>query len=143
MSMGEREVVGSGAVDGARGNGPAVLDRRYFPQLAVLGAVAIAGLFYVKWNPYFHRAFVAAANHSIGASIVSGKSAAAPDPSLGAALGYAWAYGKAIWQAMVLGLVLGAGVQAVIPRDWLVRVLGRSSFSGVAVAGLASIPSMM
>jgi len=123
--------------------GSGALDTRRFTQIAVLATVAVAGLFYVKWNPYYHRAFVAAAQHSIGASIVSGKAASAPEPSVAAALGYAWAYGKAIWQAMVLGLVLGAGVQAVIPRDWLARLLGRSSFSGVAVAGLASIPSMM
>jgi uncharacterized protein len=118
-------------------------ERRYLVGVTVLTGIAVAGLYYVKWNPYFHRAFVAAAQHSIGASIVSGKAAAAPPPSLGAALGYAWAYGKAIWQAMVLGLVLGAGVQVLVPRDWLARFLGRMNFSGVAVAGLAAVPSMM
>ncbi len=118
-------------------------DRRYLAGATALTGIAIAGLYYVKWNPYFHRAFVAAAQHSIGASIVSGKAAAPPPPSVAAAVGYAWAYGKAIWQAMVLGLVLGAGVQALIPRDWLARVLGQMNFKGVAVAGLASVPSMM
>jgi uncharacterized membrane protein YraQ (UPF0718 family) len=130
-------------VDGPEVSAGASLDKRSVAGLAVLAAVAVAGLFYVKWNPYFHRAFAAAAQHSIGASIVSGKTAMAPEPSLAAALGYAWAYGKAIWQAMVLGLVLGAGVQAVVPRDWLRRILGQLNFSGVAVAGLASVPSMM
>ena len=125
------------------GSVSSALDRRYLARIGVLTGIAVAGLFYVKWNPYFHRAFVAAAQHSIGASIVTGKAAAAPSPSLAAALGYAWAYGKAIWQAMVLGLVLGAGVQAIIPKDWLARILGRMNFSGVAVAGLAAVPSMM
>ncbi len=120
----------------------APLDRWSIAKLGLLGAIAVGGLFYVKWNPYFHRAFVAAAQHSIGASIVSGKAAAAPEPSVAAALGYAWAYGKAIWQAMVLGLVLGAGIQALIPRDWLARVLG-INFSGVALAGAAAVPGMM
>ncbi len=113
---------------------------------AAMGAlllIAVVGLYYVKWSPYYHRAFVAAAQHSIGASIVSGKVAAAPAPSWQAAWGYAWAYGKAIWQAMILGLVLGAGVQAVVPRDWLARVFGRLNFRGVALAGLAAVPSMM
>jgi uncharacterized protein len=122
---------------------PRADDRRYAAGIAVLAVIALAGLYYVKWNPYFHRAFVAAANHSIGTSIVSGKAAAPPSPSLGAALGYAWAYGKAIWQAMVLGLLLGAGVQALVPRDWLARVLGNLNFNGVALAGLASVPAMM
>ena len=116
---------------------------RYVMGTAVLLAVLIGGLSYVKWTPYYHKAFVAASWHTIGVSIVSGQSATAPTPSIGAALSYAWAYGTAIWQAMVLGLVVGAGVQALVPRDWLARVFGRLSFKGVALAGLASIPSMM
>src|SRR5271166_6412218 len=86
--------------------------------------VAVAGLFYVKWFPYYNRAFVAAANHSIGQSILMGKAASPPAPSLDAALGYAAAYGKAIWQAMVLGLLLGSAVQALVPMQWVARVLG-------------------
>ena len=116
---------------------------RYVMGTAVLLAVLIGGLSYVKWTPYYHNAFVVASRHTLGVSIVSGQSATAPTPSIGAALSYAWAYGTAIWQAMVLGIVVGAGVQALVPRDWLVRVFGRLSFKGVALAGLASIPSMM
>ena len=116
---------------------------RYVMGTAVLLAVLIGGLSYVKWTPYYHNAFVVASRHTVGVSIVSGQSATAPTPSIGAALSYAWAYGTAIWQAMVLGIVVGAGVQALVPRDWLVRVFGRLSFKGVALAGLASIPSMM
>jgi uncharacterized protein len=110
------------------------------PALAVL---FVGGLYYVKWGPYYHRAFLAASQHSIGASIVSGKLATPPPPSIEAALGYAWAYGRSIWQAMVLGLLLGAGVQALVPRDWLVRVLGSMKFSRVALAGLISTAGMM
>jgi len=116
---------------------------RSITGLVALGAIVLGGLYYVKWSPYYHRAFVAAAQHSIGASIVSGKLSAPPAPSLGAAVGYAWAYGKSIWQAMVLGLVLGAGVQALVPKDWLVRVFGSVTFKGVALAGLVSTASMM
>ncbi len=116
---------------------------RYAFGIAGLLIVAAAGLYYVKWNPYYHRAFVAQAQHSIGTSIVSGTATAPPAPSWEAAWGYAWAYGKAIWQALVLGLLLGAGVQAVVPRDWVGRVLGRMNLKGVALAGLASVPSMM
>jgi len=126
-----------------QGGAKAALDRRSVVGAGVLAGIAVGGLFYVKWDPYFHRALTAAAQHSIGASIISGRASGAPAPSVAAALGYAWAYGKAIWQAMILGLVLGAGVQAVVPRDWLAKLLGRSSFSGVAAAGLASVPSMM
>ncbi|HKT98066.1 MAG TPA: permease [Paraburkholderia sp.] len=105
--------------------------------------LAVAGLFYVKWFPYYHRAFTAEATHSIGKSILMGGAASAPEPSFAAALDYAWTYGKAIWQAMVLGLLLGSGVQALLPARWIVRVLGRHGFGSVAAGGLLAVPGMM
>ncbi|WP_296661815.1 permease [Paraburkholderia sp.] len=105
--------------------------------------LAIVGLFYVKWFPYYHRAFTAEATHSIGHSILMGTEANAPAPSLSAALDYAWTYGKAIWQAMVLGLLLGSAVQALLPPQWVARVLGRHSFGSVAAGGLLAVPGMM
>ena len=39
------------------------------PALFLL--VACVGLYYVKWSPYYFKAFVAADNHSIGASILN------------------------------------------------------------------------
>ena len=105
--------------------------------------IAVTGLFYVKWFPYYNRAFVAAANHSIGSSILMGTSATPPTPSWDAALNYALAYGKAIWQAMVLGLLLGSAVQALLPVEWVARLLGGTGFSSVAKGGLLSIPGMM
>lgn len=105
--------------------------------------LAVAGLFYVKWFPYYHRAFTAEATHSIGKSILMGADASAPAPSASAALDYAWAYGKAIWQAMVLGLLLGSAVQALLPVQWVARVLGRHGFGSVAAGGLLAVPGMM
>lgn len=105
--------------------------------------VAIAGLFYVKWSPYYHKAFLAASNHAIGNSILMGKDASPPPASFDAALGYAMAYGKAIWQAMVLGLLLGSGVQALLPAQWIIKVFGKTGFGSVAAGGLLSIPGMM
>jgi uncharacterized membrane protein YraQ (UPF0718 family) len=109
----------------------------------VLLLVAIVGLFYVKWFPYYQRAFVAAAHHSIGQSILMGTAASAPEPSLDAALGYAVAYGNAIWKAMVLGLLLGSGVQALLPPQWVAKALGSTSFGSVVAGGVLSIPGMM
>src|SRR3546814_14766938 len=78
---------------------------RSYPVLgiAIFVALAAIGLYYVKWSPYYHRAFTAAATHSIGSSILMGTEPRAPAPSLDAALHYALAYGKAIWQAMEHG----------------------------------------
>ena len=105
--------------------------------------LAIAGLIYVKWFPYYHRAFTAEATHSIGKSILTAGKASPPAPSVAAALDYAWAYGKAIWQAMVLGLLLGSAVQALVPVHWVGRVLGRQGFGSVAAGGLLGVPTMM
>ena len=112
-------------------------------RLCVFLLLAVAGLFYVKWHPYYDRAFVAAAGHAIGHSILMGDAASAPAPSWDAALGYALAYGKAIWQAMLLGLLLGSGVQALLPVGWVRRVLGDGGLGGVLAGGLLALPGMM
>lgn len=106
-------------------------------------ALLIIGLFYVKWFPYYNKAFLAAEHHSIGNSILMGTAASPPAFSWEAALNYAVAYGKAIWQAMVLGLLLGSAIQALLPADWIARLLGRTGFGSVATAGILSVPSMM
>ncbi|ARP83515.1 hypothetical protein CAL12_23610 [Bordetella genomosp. 8] len=111
--------------------------------IAVFLLIAILGLFYVKWFPYYNRAFVAASSHSIGTSILMGTADSAPPPSLDSAIGYALAYGKAIWQAMVLGLLLGSAVQALLPRRWIVRALGGTGMGSVVAGGLMSLPGMM
>ena len=113
------------------------------PRLVLFAAVAVAGLFYVKWMPYWDRAFVAAADHSIGQSILMGKAAHPPAPSWSAAVGYAVAYGKAIWQALVVGLLIGSGVQALLPADWVSRLLGKTQFGSVVAGGLLAVPGMM
>jgi uncharacterized membrane protein YraQ (UPF0718 family) len=120
-------------------------DRRLTPAtgVTIILAIAVAGLFYVKWMPYYNKAILAAANHSIGKSILTGTAAQAPAPSWQAAVGYALAYGKAIWQAMVLGLLLGSALQEFAPRAWIARVLGQASFRSVALGGLWAIPGMM
>jgi uncharacterized protein len=119
--------------------------RRLTPatRITILLIVAIVGLFYVKWVPYYHKAFLASANHSIGKSMLMGTAAQAPAPSWQAAVDYTLAYGKAIWQAMVLGLLLGSALQEFAPRAWIARVLGQPSFRSVALGGLLAIPGMM
>ena len=111
--------------------------------LATFVVLLVAGLLYVKWLPYYDRAFVAAAQHSIGKSILMGEAARAPAPSLDAALAYALAYGKAIWKAMVLGLLLGSGVQALLPAGWVSRLLGGHRFASALAGGMLALPGMM
>jgi uncharacterized membrane protein YraQ (UPF0718 family) len=117
--------------------------RKYVWGIGVFAMIAVVGLSYVKWTPYYHKAFAAAAKHSIGDSIIGAKSAAPPPPSWKAAVDYAWAYFLAVWQAMILGLLLGSAVEALMPKTWLCSALGGKHFRGVVLAGLASVPSMM
>src|SRR5579863_10392361 len=121
---------------------PATQRRLLGGALLVL-VIAVAGLFYVKWAPYYAKSFVAAAHHSIGASIVSGKVAGPPAASWSAALAYARSYYLAIWQALALGLLLGATIQVFFPRRWMFRWLGGVGIRSTVVAGTISLAGMM
>ena len=81
---------------------------------ALFFLVVIAGLWYVKWEPYYGKAFTAAETHSIGKSIL----AQADANPWQAALDYAMIYFLAVWKAAVLGVILGSLIQVLIPRDW-------------------------
>lgn len=105
--------------------------------------IFIVGVWYVKWNPYYHKAFLAASKHSIGASIISGKAAVPPAPSWTTAWGYTTTYFKSVWQAVVLGLLLGSLVQVLLPKHWIQKAFGRMNIKSTTLAGLAGIPSMM
>ena len=72
-----------------------------------------------------------------------GTAASPPAPSWDAALNYALAYGKAIWQAMVLGLLLGSAVQALLPADWVAKAAGQHRIRQRRRGGLLAIPGMM
>ncbi len=104
--------------------------------------IAAAGLWYVKWSPYYSKSILAAATHSIGTSILGDK-ADLPSASWSSAWAYALAYFTAVWKAAILGILLGSLLQVLLPTNWLLKVLGKTSFGSTAVAGLAAIPGMM
>jgi uncharacterized membrane protein YraQ (UPF0718 family) len=110
---------------------------------AVFLVTIVAGLLYVKWLPYYQKSFLALAHHSIGPSIVSGKVAAPPAAGLAAAWQYALAYYNAIWEALLLALILGATIQVLVPRRWIHRMFSGRDFRSVAIAGTLSLGGMM
>jgi hypothetical protein len=105
--------------------------------------VAIIGFAYVKWIPYYAKAFIAQSQHSIGDSIIFGEANSAPPASWNAAVEYAIAYGKSIWKAMILGLLLGSGIKVLLPSRWVSDLLGRLGFRSVIRGGVLAIPCMM
>lgn len=111
--------------------------------VAIFIALSVIGVFYAKWNPYYHKLFTVAAHHTLGPSIVSGTHSQAPAVGLTAAWDYAVAYFKDIWIALIVGLVMGAGVQTLLPETWLLNVLGKSGVKSAGLAVAAAIPSMM
>jgi len=109
--------------------------------ILIFFALAIVGLFFVKWSPYYAKSFLAAQHHSIGTSIVSGGQSASPGVSLQAGFDYSIAYMKAIWQALVLGLILGAGIETALPRTPLLQLF--TGPKGSLRATAFALPSMM
>jgi hypothetical protein len=127
------------------GNIVRVQERSNKAVLAVIlfVVVAIVGLSYVKWFPYYQKAIDISIKHTMGSSIVSGNQPAPPSPSWSAAWEYAKAYYTSVWKAAVLGILLGSLVQVLIPSEWLLRVLGKTSFGSTLIGGIASVPGMM
>lgn len=117
--------------------------RNAWRGVAILFTITVVGLFIVKWQPYYARALTAAATHLIGRSILTAGEAAPPPASLQAAWDYGVAYFQSIWQAMVLGLLLAATIETLVPHNLVARLLGSVAFRSTALAGLMSLPCMM
>lgn len=105
--------------------------------------IAVAGLAYVKWWPYYHKAITAATEHSIGSSILTENEAGASASSFQKAWDYAVMYFNSVWKAAILGILLGSLVQVLLPSKWLLTMLGKANFKSTALGGIASLPGMM
>jgi uncharacterized membrane protein YraQ (UPF0718 family) len=117
--------------------------QRWGISAAIFIVIALIGLYWAKWNPYYHKTFLAASTHAIGKSIVTGGAATAETPSLAAAWHYSLTYFNAIWKAFLVAIVLGSLVQVLLPTDWIKRVLGKTSYGSTLVAGVTALPGMM
>jgi uncharacterized membrane protein YraQ (UPF0718 family) len=114
-----------------------------FAGTMIFTLVAIVGFAYVKWIPYHAKTFLAQSQHFIGDSILSGNYTSAPPVSWNAAVDYAIAYSKAIWKALLLGLILGSGIKVLLPTQWVSTALGRLGFKSIALGSLFAMPCMM
>jgi uncharacterized membrane protein YraQ (UPF0718 family) len=113
------------------------------PVFAGLGVVVLAlGLLtWAKYQPYSVKVPAVLGSHDLGASIV-----AVPDVGVSLAAGWDFTvtYLQAVWKAFVVGLVLAAAVQVLLPAGWLRRALGNSGgMAGGIRGGLWSIPTLM
>ncbi|ANY09725.1 permease [Pseudonocardia sp. HH130630-07] len=114
--------------------------------IAVTAVVFVVTLTWSKWVPYTAQALQAAGSGAWGGANVLTAGGVRPGdpPSWHAATSFLVAYGGAVWKALLAALLIGAALQALVPRGRLLRLLNRRSVLGSAVAGgLGSTPSMM
>ncbi|MFM1652108.1 permease [Brevibacillus sp. B_LB10_24] len=116
---------------------------RTWAGILLFFALAAAGLFWAKWQPYFYKTLTAAKEHSIGKSILLDGSSGIPAPSWEAAWSYSVTYFLAVWKALLVAAILASLVQVLIPRDWISRLLGSTRFASTLRGGLLSLPGMM
>jgi hypothetical protein len=113
----------------------------------LLTAVVFAGtLLWAKWWPYAGKIDDVGTTHAWPGSDILRVGGVQPGdaPSWHAATSFTTAYFLAVWKALVAALLIGAALQALLPRAWLLRVMaGRGRVSGAVVGGLVSTPSMM
>jgi uncharacterized protein len=117
--------------------------RKAIIPITIFALIVIFSMSYAKWYPYFFKVIHVSSTHSLGSSIITGKSANAPAVGWHAAIGYTVAYVKSIWVALIAGLLIGSGVQTLLPSKWLFRVLGRTGWKSSTLATVAAVPSMM
>ncbi|WP_166462642.1 permease [Amycolatopsis acidicola] len=104
-----------------------------------------AGLLWAKWLPYAVKAITMASTHTwSGGAIFAKAGAPGASPSLSGAWRFSTAYFESVWPAAVVGLALAAGVDALMPKAWLLSALNRRTRLGQTIAGgVASLPSLM
>jgi uncharacterized membrane protein YraQ (UPF0718 family) len=108
----------------------------------VLAVLLVAGLAWAKWLPYADKVHTMSGTRAWDGT--SALEAGGTAPSLAAAWAFATAYTAAVWKALVVSLLVAAGLDALVSRRWLVRVLSRRGpWRQAAAGGLASLPTMM
>lgn len=105
----------------------------------------VGALLWAKWGPYAGRVAEVGASHSWGkGDMLSRAGAAGSAPSLSGALDFTVAYFTDVWKGFAAALLIGAAVDALLPREWLLRITSAGSrLRGSLTGGIAGVPSMM
>ena len=119
-----------------------VIQKKKWAGLLLFLAAAAAGLFWAKWEPYYHKVLAVAESHTLGNPILSAL-AAGSTPSWDMALGYATSYFLAIWKAMLVAIVLASLMNVFIPKSWVEKIVGRQGYGATVRGGLLGLPAMM
>jgi hypothetical protein len=97
--------------------------RRAVVLTLVAVGVAVIGLSWAKWLPYTDRVVgIAGSGTYPGKSMLS---AGAGDGAFARAWEFTVVYSLAVWKALLAALIISACVDVLVPRPWLLRLLGR------------------
>lgn len=119
------------------------LDRRVLGGFVVAALLFVAGFTWSKWWPYVVKIDGLAATREWDGGALLDVARDAPSWWTGA-WEFTLAYTDSVWKALVVGLLIAAAIDTLLPRQCIRRVLsGRNPVGGAAIAGAASMPSMM
>lgn len=115
----------------------------------LIGAGAFAGLsvgaiFYAKWWPYSHKLINTITTGLYPGKSVLGSPQHMPAPiSWHGGLQFTLAYGKSVWLALAAALLIGAGVESLLPQPAFEKFISPRGFRSSLIAGALSLPCMM
>ncbi|MDQ4114703.1 MAG: permease [Actinomycetota bacterium] len=113
--------------------------------VVIVMALLVIGLAWAKWLPYSDKIAGLADTRSWPDGPIFG---AAGDPGSIPTISGAWhfwtTYVSSVWKAALVALVVAAAIEALVPKQWLTRLLDRRhTVNQGALGGLLSLPSMM
>lgn len=113
--------------------------------VCVFVTIAVAGETYAKWWPYAHKVAHTAVTHTLkGPSIFAAAAAPGASPNWHGAWAFTVNYGLAIWPALLAAVLIGAGVEILLPRSAVVGAFQRRGGWRSSVAGgLLALPTLM
>lgn len=110
--------------------------------LGVLVLFLVVGLTWSKWMPYWGKAWTMSQTFAWDGSPLF--DAAGEAFSFAGAWNFTLVYFTAVWKALLVALFVAAAIDALVPRDWLLRLMNRRSHTSQSLVGAAlSLPSMM
>lgn len=113
-------------------------------SLVAFAAVLVVGETWAKWWPYAGKIADVSADHVYpGHSILRAAGAPGAAPSWSHAWHFAVVYGRSVWVALLAALLIGAGVQALLPPGTFRRAFGPGGWRGALAGTLAALPSFM
>ena len=117
------------------------------PALGLSAFLLVAALMlsWAKWGPYSQKLeHLWRSPEWTGKDLLAKAGSAGQAPSLAGAWAFMDAYFTAVLPAIIAALVISASLQALVPREWVLRALARGSHRRSSLAGgLLALPSLM